>query len=226
MKGKRLTQIFTKGLLKDNPILRLLLGICPALAVTTSAINGIGMGVATAGVLLGSNVLISLLRNLIPDRVRIPAFITISAGFTSVMTLLIQAFSPELESALGIFLPLIATNCIILARAEMFAAKNRLLPSVLDALGMGLGFTIALFFMGAIRELLGAGTLFGYTVTAELISPSIIMLLPPGGFFVFGILIAIANKLDKRPVSERPSGCESCLSRGMCKRAMEEGRNE
>jgi electron transport complex protein RnfE len=223
MKRKRLAHIFTKGLLKDNPILRLLLGICPALAVTTSAINGIGMGLATAGVLLGSNVLISLLRNLIPDRVRIPAFITISAGFTSVMTLLIQAFSPGLESALGIFLPLIATNCIILARAEMFATKNRLLPSVLDALGMGLGFTIALFFMGAIREFLGAGTLFGYTITTDIISPSIIMLLPPGGFFVFGILIAVANKLDKRPVSERPSGCNACLSRDMCKRAREEG---
>lgn len=223
MKGKPLAPIFTKGILKDNPILRLLLGICPALAVTTSAINGIGMGLATAGVLLGSNVLISLLRNVIPDRIRIPAFITISAGFTSVMTLFVQAFSPELDAALGIFLPLIATNCIILARAEMFATKNRLLPSILDALGMGLGFTIALFLMGSIRELLGAGTLFGYTITANIISPSIIMLLPPGGFFVFGILIAVANKLDKRPVSERTDGCASCLSRNMCKRAQEEG---
>ena len=223
MTNKHLLPTFTKGILKENPLLRLLLGICPALAVTTSAINGIGMGLATSGVLLGSNILLSLFKNVIPNKIRIPAFITISAGFTTVMTLLIQAFSPELDTALGIFLPLIATNCIILARAEMFATKNPLLPSILDALGMGAGFTIALFLMGSIRELIGAGTLFGFTITAEIISPSIIILLPPGGFFIFGILIAIANKLDKRPLAERPNGCNACLSRHMCKRAQEEG---
>jgi len=223
MEKKSLAPVFTKGLIKENPVLRLLLGTCPALAVTTNAANGLGMGLAATGVLLGSNIAVSLLRNVIPDRVRIPAFITIIAGFTTIVIMLIQAFSPELDAALGIFLPLIAVNCIILARAEMFAAKNRILPSILDALGMGIGFTAALFLMGGIREILGAGTLFGLTLTAHVIDPAIIMLLPPGGFFVYAMLIALANKLDKRPVSERPQGCAACPSRKMCKQFGAEG---
>ena len=223
MNQKALVPTFTKGIVKENPVLRLLLGVCPALAVTTSAVNGIGLGLATTGVLFGTSVLISLLRSIIPARVRIPAFITIVAGLTTVVILLIQAFSPALDAALGIFLPLIAVNCIILARAEMFAAKNRLLPSIFDALGMGIGFTAALFLMGSIRELLGEGTVFGLTLTANVIDPAIIMLLPPGGFFVYGILIALANKLDIRPTSQLPDGCAGCLSKGMCKHTQVKG---
>ena len=218
-KKKRLGMEFTKGIIKENPVLRLLLGICPALAVTTSAVNGIGMGVATTGVLLGSNVLLSLFRKAIPERVRIPAFITTIAGFTTVVILLIQAFAPGLDEALGIFLPLIAVNCIVLARVEMFATKHDVVSAGLDGLGMGIGFTLALFLLGGIRELLGAGTIFGFSILGDVISPTIIMLLPPGGFFALAMLVALANKLDKRPASERPDGCAACLSRDMCKRA-------
>ena len=223
IRRKPLLPEFTKGIIKENPVLRLLLGICPALAVTTNAVNGIGMGIATTGVLLGASVVISLFRNLIPDKVRIPAFITIVAGLTTVVILIIQAYAPALDEALGIFLPLIAVNCIILARAEMFSSKQKLLPSVLDGLGMGVGFTAALFLMGAIRELLGAGTLFGFVITANLIEPATIMLLPPGGFFIYAILVALANKLDRRPKSEQPTGCEACLSKNVCKRAISKG---
>ena len=218
MEQKKLMPEFTKGIIKENPVLRLMLGACPALAVTTSAFNGVGMGVAATLVLLGSNVVISLLRNVIPARVRIPAFITIIAGFVTIVQMLVRAFAPTLDAALGIFLPLIVVNCIILARAEMFAAKNKLVPSVVDALGMGVGFTAALLLMGGIRELLGTGGIFGMELTAGVIEPMVIMLLPPGGFFVYGVLIAAANKLDKRPASERPSGCGACPSRGFCKK--------
>jgi len=209
--------VFTRGIVRENPVLRLILGICPALAVTTSAINGAGMGVATTLVLLGSVAAISLMRNVIPNRVRIPVFIITIAGFTTVIQFLVQAFAPALNNALGIFLPLIAVNCVIFARAEMFAAKNKLGPTLLDSLGMGIGFTIALLFLGSLRELLGAGTLFGITITANLVEPMIIMILPPGGFFIFGILVALANKLDKRPKSERSEGCSGCPSRVTCK---------
>ena len=214
---QKLMPEFTKGIIKENPVLRLMLGGCPALAVTTSAFNGLGMGIAATLVLIGSNVVISLLRNVIPNRVRIPAFITIIAGFVTIVQMLTRAFAPALDAALGIFLPLIVVNCVILARAEMFAAKNRLLPSLVDALGMGAGFTATLILMGGIRELLGAGGIFGLSLTAGVIDPMVIMLLPPGGFFVYGILIAVANKLDKRPQSERPTGCGACPSRGFCK---------
>ena len=214
--------IFTNGLIKENPVLRLMLGTCPTLAVTTAAINGIGMGVAATIVLVCSNLVISLLRNFIPDKVRIPAFITIIAGFVSVVQMLVKAFAPSIDKSLGIFLPLIVVNCIILARAEMFASKNPVLPSVLDGLGMGIGFTATLTLMGAIRELLGAGTIFGLTVTAEFIDPMIIFLLPPGGFFVFGVLVAASNALAKKqgkPVVEH-LGCANCPSRGACHNAV------
>lgn len=220
MKSKNLS-ILTNGIIKENPVLRLVLGTCPTLAVTTAAINGVGMGVAATIVLVCSNVVISLLRNFIPDKVRIPAYITIIAGFVSVVQMLVKAFAPKIDKSLGIFLPLIVVNCIILARAEMFASKNSVLPSALDGLGMGIGFTATLTLMGAIRELLGAGTIFGLAVTANHIDPMIVFLLPPGGFFVFGMLVAasnaIAKKQGKKPVEHL--GCANCPSRNMCKTA-------
>lgn len=217
--------VLTKGIVKENPVLRLVLGTCPTLAITTAAINGIGMGVAATLVLIGSNVVISLLRNVIPDKVRIPAFITIIATFVSIIQMLVKAFLPSIDAALGIFLPLIVVNCIILARAEMFASKNPVLPSILDAIGMGIGFTAALTLMGMIRELLGAGTLFGLEITKGAIEPMLIFILPPGGFFVFGMLVALSNKLaikmGKKPVKNLGcggcngcAGCDSCESMG------------
>lgn len=220
MKNKYLGY-FTNGLIKENPTLRLVLGTCPTLAVTTAAVNGIGMGLSATVVLICSNLAISLLRNIISDKVRIPAFITIIAGFVSVVQMLVKAFLPAIDKALGIYLPLIVVNCIILARAEMFASKNPPLASVLDGAGMGIGFTAVLTLMGAIRELLGAGSLFSFPVTSRFISPMIIFLLPPGGFFVFGILVAASNAIAKRsgkkPVEHL--GCESCPSKEICGQA-------
>lgn len=220
MKNKYLGY-FTNGLIKENPTLRLVLGTCPTLAVTTAAVNGIGMGLSATVVLICSNLAISLLRNIIPDKVRIPAFITIIAGFVSVVQMLVKAFLPAIDKALGIYLPLIVVNCIILARAEMFASKNPPLASVLDGAGMGIGFTAVLTLMGAVRELLGAGSLFSFPVTSRFMSPMIIFLLPPGGFFVFGMLVAASNAIAKRsgkkPVEHL--GCESCPSKEMCGQA-------
>ena len=220
MKNKYLGY-FTNGLIKENPTLRLVLGTCPTLAVTTAAVNGIGMGLSATVVLICSNLAISLLRNIIPDKVRIPAFITIIAGFVSVVQMLVKAFLPAIDKALGIYLPLIVVNCIILARAEMFASKNPPLASVLDGAGMGIGFTAVLTLMGAVRELLGAGSLFSFPLTSRFISPMIIFLLPPGGFFVFGMLVAASNAIAKRsgkkPVEHL--GCESCPSKEMCGQA-------
>lgn len=218
MKNNGKLSILTKGIIKENPTLRLVLGTCPTLAVTTAAFNGIGMGVAATLVLIGSNAVISLLRNVIPDKVRIPAFITIIAAFVSIIQMLVKAYLPSIDSALGIYLPLIVVNCIILARAEMFASKNPVLPSILDAVGMGIGFTAALTLMGMIRELLGAGTLFGMPITQGHIAPMIVFILPPGGFFVFGILVALSNKLaekmGKKPV--KSLGCGSCSGCSGC----------
>lgn len=222
MKNKYLGY-FTNGLIKENPVLRLVLGTCPTLAITTAVINGIGMGLSATMVLVCSNLAISLLRNIIPDKVRIPAYITIIAGFVSVVQMLVKAFLPSVDSALGIYLPLIVVNCIILARAEMFASKNSVLPSVLDGLGMGIGFTAVLTLMGMIREFLGAGSLFGITVTANHISPMIIFLLPPGGFFVFGMLVAASNAIAKKNGKKAVErlGCESCPSRAACEKITE-----
>ncbi|HHW45461.1 MAG TPA: electron transport complex subunit E [Clostridiales bacterium] len=213
-----LRQEFSKGLILENPVLRLVLGTCPTLAISTAAINGMGMGVAATLVLLGSNVVISLLRKVIPDRVRIPAYITIIAGFVSIVQMLMKAYLPTLDKALGIYLPLIVVNCIILGRAEGFASKNSVLASAVDAIGMGAGFTAALVSMGIIREFLGAGTFFSLPVTSQFIEPIKVMVLPPGGFFVFGILIAVANSLARRkgrkPVDSLGchgcAGCEAC----------------
>lgn len=218
MKDKKYLSVLTAGLVKENPTLRLILGTCPTLAITTAAINGIGMGVAATLVLIGSNLVISLLRNVIPDKIRIPAFITIIAGFVTVVQMLVKAFLPEIDKALGIYLPLIVVNCIILARAEMFASKNGPLLSVLDAIGMGAGFTAALTLMGAIRELIGAGTFFGLNTPLSA-NPMLIMILPPGGFFVFGVLVALTNalakKMGKNPVTA--TGCGNCQACDGCK---------
>lgn len=199
---------FTKGIIKENPTLVLVLGTCPTLAVTTAAKNAIGMGAAATFVLLGSNIVISMLRKIIPDKVRIPAFITIIAGFVTIVQMVVAAFLPSLNKSLGIYIPLIVVNCIIIARAEMFASKNKVWPSILDALGMGVGFTLALLAMGSVREILGNGTWFGMTVTAELFDPATIMILPPGGFLAFGTIIAVVNKLKK--VKSKRSACAAC----------------
>jgi len=218
VKNNKYLSVFTNGLIKENPTLRLVLGTCPTLAVTTAAINGIGMGLSATLVLVCSNLVISLLRNIIPDKVRIPAYITIIAGFVTVVQMLVKAFLPSIDKALGIYLPLIVVNCIILARAEMFASKNSPVLSILDGLGMGVGFTAVLTIMGAIRELIGAGTLFSLPITSAFIDPMIVFLLPPGGFFVFGILVAVSNaiakKNGKKPVERL--GCANCPSRAAC----------
>lgn len=211
-------KILTNGILKENPVLRLVLGTCPTLAVTTAAKNGIGMGLAATLVLICSNAAISLLRNIIPDKVRIPAYITVIAGFVSIVQMIVKAFLPSIDSALGIYLPLIVVNCIILARAEMFASKNRVLSSILDGLGMGIGFTATLTAMGIIRELLGAGTVFGMRIIPDAVAPMIIFLLPPGGFFVFGILVSASNSLAEKKgekISDR-LGCENCPAKEAC----------
>ena len=217
MKNKYLGY-FTNGLIKENPTLRLVLGTCPTLAVTTLAVNGLGMGLAATFVLVCSNIAISALRKIIPDKVRLPAYITVIATFVTVLQMLVKAFVPALDSALGIFLPLIVVNCIILGRAEMFASKNSIGLSALDGLGMGLGFTGTLVVMGSVREVLGAGTLFGVQVMPAAVDPMTVFITPPGGFFVFGCLMAlviwIEIKTNNRKV--RSIGCEGCPSASVC----------
>ncbi|GHS86838.1 electron transport complex subunit E [Bacteroidia bacterium] len=185
----------TNGLLKENPIFVLLLGMCPTLGVTTSAINGMGMGLATAFVLMLSNVFISALKTQIPDKVRIPAFIVIIASFVTVIDLAMQAYVPALHGQLGVFIPLIAVNCIVLGRAEAFAAKNTVFSSLLDGVGMGLGFTLALTLLGGIRELLGSGALFDHKFIAG--DGILIFVLAPGAFIALGFLIALINHLRR-----------------------------
>jgi electron transport complex protein RnfE len=188
---------FTKGIIRENPLFRLLLGMCPALAVTTSVNNGLGMGVAFTGVLLASNIVVSAMRSIIPASVRIPAFIVIVATFVTITDLLMHAFTPALYTALGIFIPLIVVNCLILGRAESFASRNPILPSVVDALGMGAGFTLALVIVSAVREVLGAGTFFGVQILPENI-PALLLILPPGGFITLGCILGIMNKFQKK----------------------------
>ncbi len=188
---------FTKGFFKENPILVLLLGTCPTLAVTSSAINGLGMGLATTFVLFMSNVFISMIKGFVPDKVRIPAFVVVIASFVTVVDLLMQAYTPALSNQLGIFIPLIVVNCIVLGRAEAFAAKNNVLSSAIDGLGMGLGFTMALVILGGIREMLGAGSIFGYKFIAESADGMLVFILAPGAFITLGFLIAILKKMNK-----------------------------
>jgi electron transport complex protein RnfE len=190
-------QNFTKGFLRDNPILVLLLGTCPTLAVTSSAINGLGMGLATTFVLFMSNVFISMIKNFVPDKVRIPSFIVVIASFVTIVDLLMQAYTPGLSSQLGIFIPLIVVNCIVLGRAEAFAAKNNVYSSFIDGLGMGLGFTLALVIMGGIREMLGGGAIFGYKFIPESADGVLIFILAPGAFITLGFMIAILKKINK-----------------------------
>lgn len=218
-------QILINGLIKENPVLVLILGTCPTLAVTSLAINGLGMGVAATAVLVGSNVVIAMLRNIIPDQVRIPCYIVIIAGFVTVVSFLVEAYAPDIYSALGLFLPLIVVNCIILGRAEMFASKNGVLASACDGIGMGAGFTLALLAMGIIREFFGAGTIFGLQILPESVTTMSIMTLAPGGFFVFGILIALVNwillKFNRQPKKE--FGCDGCPMAAGCAKAAEGG---
>jgi electron transport complex protein RnfE len=188
---------FTKGFFRENPILVLMLGACPTLAVTSSAINGMGMGLATTFVLFMSNVFISMVKNFVPDKVRIPAFVVVIASFVTVVDLLMQAYTPALSKQLGIFIPLIVVNCIVLGRAEAFAAKNIVFSSMIDGLGMGLCFTMALVILGGIREMLGAGSLFGYKFIAESADGILVFILAPGAFITLGFLIAILKKLNK-----------------------------
>ena len=188
---------FTNGLLKENPTFVLMLGMCPTLGTTSSAINGLGMGLATTFVLLCSNVVISALKKLIPDKVRIPAFIVIIAAFVTMVQMLMEAYVPSLYDTLGLFIPLIVVNCSVLGRAEAFAAKNNPFASLLDGLGIGLGFTFALTLLGAIREFLGAGTLFSYQIYPENYG-MLLFVLAPGAFIALGYLIAIINKLKTK----------------------------
>ena len=222
---KSLGQIFTAGIIKENPVLRLVLGTCPTLAVTTMAMNGLGMGAAATVVLVGSNLVISLLRKVIPDKIHIPAYITIIAGFVTLIQMFVKAYAPALDASLGIYLPLIVVNCIILGRAESFASKNGPLASVLDGLGMGIGFTITLILMGGIRELIGNGTIFGLVVNSgSVIPPMLIFILPTGGFFVFGMLVALANKIAVKKGKEPAKlGCGGCPMHDSCSKAAEGG---
>lgn len=215
--------IVTKGIIKENPVLVLLLGTCPTLAVTTSAINGIGMGVSTMAVLICANIVISLLKNIIPNKVRIPCYIVVIAGFVTIVQLMLKAYVPALDAALGLFIPLIVVNCIILGRAEMFASKNSVIDSALDGLGMGIGFTLALGIMGLIREFFGSGTAFGIAITAGHITPMGIFMLAPGGFFVFAVLIALINWASKgRAIKKKEFGCEGCAMADTCGGSCEE----
>lgn len=200
---------FTKGLLKENPTLVTLLGMCPTLAITTMASNAIGMGAAATFVLICSNVVISLMKKIIPDQVRLPSFIVIIAGFVTLVGFVLQAYMPAIYDALGIYLPLITVNCIILGRAEMFASKNNVLASALDGAGMGVGFTMALLAVGSVREILGGGTWFGLQICPDFIQPMTIFILPAGGFFVLGCVIALVNKLSNRK-PKTAAGCAAC----------------
>ena len=191
-------EIFLKGLIKENPTLVLVLGTCPTLAVTTQAVNAVGMGLAAAAVLVCSNMAISALRKVIPDKVRIPAFIVIICTFVTIIQLLMQAFLPSLYESLGIFIPLIVVNCIILARAEAFASKNPVLDSAVDGLGMGAGFTLALTLIGSIRELVGNGSIFGISLLGASYQPMLLIILPAGGFLVFGSLLGIINAIGNK----------------------------
>lgn len=207
------------GVVKENPTLVLTLGMCPTLAVTTSAINGLGMGLSTTVVLALSNMFISLLRKVIPGKVRIPAFIVVIASFVTIVQLLLQAYIPALYDSLGLYIPLIVVNCIILGRAEAYASKNPIIPSLFDGIGMGLGFTVALTLIGSIREILGMGKIFGYQIMPDAYEPMTIFVLAPGAFFVLAVLTAIQNKIKingtkkGKDMSKIQSGCgHDCLS--------------
>lgn len=224
----------TNGILTENPTFVQCIGLCPTLAVSTSVMNGLGMGIAAMFVLIASNVAISLMRKGVPEEIRIPIFIVVIAGFVTVIQFLMAGFAPELNKALGIFIPLIVVNCIILARAEAFAFKNGVVASALDGLGMGLGFTAALMFLGSIREFLGNGTLFNVSVTPAGFQPALLVVLAPGGFIALGVCMGGFRALQSwlaarrgRPEPEAPLGCSACAMSAVCgageSKAAEEG---
>ncbi|MBO5185060.1 MAG: electron transport complex subunit E [Clostridia bacterium] len=225
---KSLGKEFTKGILAENPTLRLVLGTCPTLATTTSVTSALGMGVAASVVLVCSNIVISALRKVIPDKVRIPAYVVVIASFVTIVQMLVKAFAPELDEQLGVYLPLIVVNCIILGRAEAFASKNPVLASAVDGLGMGVGFTAALFLMGAVREILGAGSFAGISIPFLSSNPMLIFILPPGGFFVFGVLMATVNRIAESRGKPRAElrGCEACPMAASCKLNKREAESE
>ncbi len=210
------------GLFKENPTFVLMLGMCPTLAVTTSAINGLGMGLTTMAVLILSNMMISMLRKVIPDKVRIPAFIVIIASFVTIVELLLKGFVPSLYSALGIYIPLIVVNCIILGRAEAYASKNNVILSIFDGIGMGLGFTMALTLIGAFRELIGSGMVFQMQIMPQNYEPITIFILAPGAFFVLACLTAVQNKIKMKKGAKDgravvcDAGCASCVNAASC----------
>lgn len=220
---KPCTERIYNGVVKENPTLVLMLGMCPTLAVTTSAINGFGMGVSTLVVLVMSNLVISALRKMIPDDVRLPAYIVIVASLVTVVELLMEAYVPTIYNALGIYIPLIVVNCIILGRAEAYASKNPPLLSAMDGLGMGLGFTVSLFAIGFIRELLGAGTVFGAQVMPAAYKPIAIFIKAPGAFLVLAVLVIVMNALKiKNRANAMVQGCDGCCA--TCAHAKEEGK--
>lgn len=213
------------GLVKENPTFVLMLGMCPTLAVTTSAVNGVGMGLSTTAVLIMSNMLIAMLRKIIPDSVRMPAFIVVVASFVTIVDFLLEGFVPSLYASLGLYIPLIVVNCIILGRAESYASKNPVLPSIFDGVGMGLGFTVGLTCIGIVRELIGAGEIFGFQVMPDSYQPFAIFVQAPGAFFVLACLVAAQNKIKNHfarkgkevpKVSGCGEGCASCSSKGVC----------
>jgi len=219
-----LFKVLKNGIIDENPTFRLVLGTCPTLAVTTSAINGVGMGISTMAVLIGSNIVISLIRKFIPSKVRIPAYITVIAGFVTIVQMLLKAYVPALDKALGIFIPLIVVNCIILARAESFASKNSVVSAAVDGIGMGIGFTLALTLIGSIREILGNGSIFGMQLFGEAANPALAIILPPGGFLVYGLVIGMVNLITSRQTLK--SGCGVCGACEGCSAAEAENGGE
>ena len=203
-----LGKIFKNGIIDENPTFVQVIGMCPTLAVTSSAINGIGMGLSTAIVLACSNIAISLLRKVIPDKIRIPAFIVVIATFVTIVQMVLKAFVPALDQALGLYIPLIVVNCIILARAESFASKNGPMESAVDGIGMGLGFTLGLTILGAARELLGAGSIFGLSIFGASYQPALLFILPPGAFLTLGFLMSLFNKVVKKKAELRGKSYE------------------
>jgi electron transport complex protein RnfE len=196
-----LGKIIKNGLIDENPIFVQVIGMCPTLAVTTSAINGLGMGLSTTAVLVCSNIVIAMMRKIIPSKIRIPAFIVVIATFVTIIGMLLKAYIPSLDNALGLFIPLIVVNCLILGRAESFASKNKTLESAADGLGMGLGFTLSLTVLAAIREILGNGSLFGISLFGASFEPALLFILPPGAFLTLGFLLAGLNKLKNKKAS-------------------------
>ncbi len=224
----KVTDRLYNGIVKENPTFVQMLGMCPTLAVTTSAINGAGMGLATTVILTLSNLFISLLRRFIPDKVRIPAFIVIIASFVTLVQFVMQAYIPGLYNSLGIFIPLIVVNCIILGRAESYASKNSVIPSIFDGVGMGLGFTVGLTAIGIVRELLGSGTAFGIRIMPDSVAPISIFVLAPGAFFVLAFLVALINKINIGKAKKQGTEPELCklADCASCQNTMCQGSRE